>query len=285
MYMKALDVLQTLVEKKADVSCEACEIIYEENSCPDGCFDAWKILADDVAAELAAACDVSARDGMAVIAEAEGWPALRDGESVTEWMGRCWLPRPRYEDGSLVEIGGYADDLESKIEGIEVTVGILGKPWYTLFDDTGQIEGNGPFKRPSVEVLGADGLPINVGDTVWLDREYAWRAGNDFYAFGGRCGLYGVGANDALVVKQYRDASNVEFEVSFAWCPASWLTHDQPDTLAAIAGDITMAPAEYCAVHGLDLGDDPDREKATVAMISDLLRRQRELDTRMGGAE
>lgn len=44
-----------------------------------------------------------------------------------------------------------------------------------------------------------------------------------------------------------------------------------------------MPPAEYCAVRGIDLGDDPDREAATTAMVRDLLRRQRELDARKGG--
>lgn len=44
-----------------------------------------------------------------------------------------------------------------------------------------------------------------------------------------------------------------------------------------------MEPWFYCASYAIDLGDDPDRETATKAMIADLLRRQREYDKRTGG--
>ena len=43
-----------------------------------------------------------------------------------------------------------------------------------------------------------------------------------------------------------------------------------------------MPPAEYCAVRGIDLGDDPDRATATEAMVLDLLRRQRAVLARGG---
>ena len=167
-------------------------------------------LADMVDAEVAAAREESAREGMAIIAAAEGWPALRDGESVTEWMGRCWLPRPRYDDGEPVEVGGRADGLESDIECIDVSVGSANEPWYTLFSDVDQIEGSGPFRRRA---------------------------------------------------------------------------HVSSDTREAIDDDASMTPAAYCAAQGIDLGDDPDRETATAAMVRDLLRRQRELDARKGGAD
>lgn len=165
-------------------------------------------LADMMDAEVAEAREASARDGMAVIAAAEGWPALRDGESVTEWMGRCWLPWPRYDDGEPVEVGGRADGLESDIQCIGVSVGSANEPWYTLFDDADQIEGSGPFTRRA---------------------------------------------------------------------------HIPSDTREAIDDDASMTPAAYCAARGIDLGDDPDRETATAAMVADLLRRQRELDARKGG--
>lgn len=207
MYVNASEILQAIVENKVDMPCKACEIIYGEPSCPDSCFDAWKILADGVAADLAVAREASARDGMAIIAAAEGWPAMRDGESVVEWVRRCWLPRPRYDDGEPVEVGGRADGLESDIQCIDVSVGSANEPWYTLFDDADQIEGRGPFKRR-------------------------------------------------------------------ARIPS--------DTQEAIDDDASMTPAAYCAARGIDLGDDPDREKATYAMIDDLLRRQRDLDAKGG---
>ena len=63
------------------------------------------------------------------------------------------------------------------------------------------------------------------------------------------------------------------------WFLASEYTHTPPETQERIDDDATMPPAEYCAVRGIDLGDDPDRATATEAMV----RRQRELDKRTGG--
>ena len=74
-------------------------------------------------------------------------------------------------------------------------------------------------------------------------------------------------------------------EGNITWCDPSMLTHTPPDTQQKIDDDATMPPAEYCAVRGIDLGDDPDRATATEAMVLDLLRRQRRLDKRKGGAE
>lgn len=56
----------------------------------------------------------------------------------------------------------------------------------------------------------------------------------------------------------------------------------EPDTQERIDDDATMPPTTYCPLYGIDLDDDPDREKATTAMISHLLERQRKLDAKVG---
>ena len=163
-------------------------------------------LADMVDAEVAAAREASARDGMAVIAAAEGWPALRDGESVVEWADRAWLPRPRYEGGEPVEVGGRAAGLAGRVKSYQVS------------------ESGG-----------------------WV--------------------LFGC--DDYDIVMGFRDTP---------------VRRPPEDTQADIDAEATLPPAAYCAQRGIDLGDDPDRETATAAMVRDLLRRQRELDSE-GGAE
>lgn len=232
----------------------------------DRCHDdlAWH-LSDAIYEEVDSARRIYMRNGIKSVADDEGWPVMRDGESFVEWMGRCWLPLPRYEDGSIVEAEGYVDGLDSKIDSINVSIGSAGDPWYTIFDETDQIEGRGPFKRRSVE-LGADNLAVNVGDTVWS-------------TVNGCCGIVkGLSANgDSTAYVEWEDG---RYSPSVL---CNTLTHTPPDTQQTIDDAATMAPAEYCALHGLNLGDDPDREKATVAMIADLLRRQRELDKRIGG--
>lgn len=161
-------------------------------------------LADAIDAELTAAREASAREGMELVAAAEGWPTLRDGESVIEWVRRCWLPRPRYDDGEPVEVGGRASGLAGRIRDYLVS----GRGDWTLFglDDYDV-------------VLGSMGTPVR---------------------------------------------------------------RQTEDTQADIDADATLPPAAYCAQHGIDLGDDPDREKATSAMVADLLRRQRDLDAKGG---
>ena len=162
-------------------------------------------LADMVDAEVAAAREASAREGMVVIAAAEGWPALRDGESVVEWADRAWLPRPRYEGGEPVEGGGRAAGMAGRVGGYQVS------------DSGGWV------------LCSCDDYDIAMGS---------------------------------------RDT------------PVRRLPED---TQADIDAEASLPPAAYCAQRGIDLGDDPDREKATSAMVADLLRRQRELDARMGG--
>lgn len=133
-------------------------------------------------------------------------------------------------------------------------------------------EGNITWCDPSMltherPVLGADGKPIVVGETVYPTY--------GFYA----------GTSGKVVSVEHQDNVRVELCCSTERFDGCYLTHTPPETQERIDDDATMPPAEYCAAYGIDLGDDPDRETATRAMIADLLRRQREYDKRTGGAE
>lgn len=159
-------------------------------------------------------------------------------------------------------------------------------------------EGNITWCDPSMltherPVLGADGLPIKVGETVWLTDEGNAHIGSVNFKAGPRShGLCGVEVGEPLTVLGIKpkvrrnDHRFVAFDhPASPWCDALWLTHTPPETQERIDDDATMPPAEYCAVRGIDLGDDPDRETAITTMVRDLLRRQREYDKRTGGAE
>ena len=223
--------------------------------------EAFSHIADKIDAELAQARELSLLQGAAIWAKANGWPDFRDGEDFGAWLDRCAVPRPRFEDGEPVDVSEYED--------------ILG---YSVLDDGGfalitaggsiEYEAGERVERPAPEAMGADGLPVKVGDKVWST----------------------VSGNEGIVI-----ALNVNGESTahVEWGDGRWspdvrcdrLTHTPPDTQERIDDDATMPPAEYCAARGIDLGDDPDRETATAAMVRDLLRRQRELDARKGGAE
>lgn len=130
------------------------------------------------------------------------------------------------------------------------------------------IEKGERVKRTVTEVLGADGLPIKIGDTV-----------------------YSKSGTKYVVSEVYRRESKglVEFvgEPKRGWV-AAYLTHTPPDTQEQIDADALMDAGKYVAGHpeAAGLREPPGSLSAKQAMMADLLRRQRELDAReMGGAK
>ena len=62
----------------------------------------FELLANKIDAELAQARELSLLRGAELWAKANGWPDFRDGEDFGAWLDRCFLPRPRFEDGETV---------------------------------------------------------------------------------------------------------------------------------------------------------------------------------------
>ena len=278
-----------------DYSCDMCYLFRE--------------LADKIDAELADARELSLLRGAEIWAKANGWPDCREGEDFGAWLARCFIPRPRFEDGEPVQFGELVSSNlfgAVKVSAIEFTedgthvkdepdgdwstslevttsrlkrpvpevLGADGKPIkvgetvYRLsegerlevllphgstpetreyVDCCGELElpSNLTHERP---VLGADGLPIKVGDTVWLADEYSQYADSSGSANGNEYSLFGVDSQEALLVEDDRLVVNgknyVLLSTCNAWCHASWLTHTQPDTRAAIVSLIGAPSAE-----------------------------------------
>lgn len=127
-------------------------------------------------------------------------------------------------------------------------------------------------KRRAPEVLGADGLPLDEDDTVYgMGREQHRYTVQVPYSINEVIG-------QRFCVQCYdHDEGNI------TWCDPSMLTHTPPETQERIDDDATLSPREYYNAHiGHDVGLKDDEEVA-VAMVHDLLRRQRELDKRTGG--
>lgn len=214
-------------------------------------------LADKIDAELAQARNESLLQGAQVWAKANGWPDFREGEDFGTWLDRCALPRPRFEDGEVVGVREYED-----IQG------------YCVYDD-GEFFVATPnrsidyaagerVERPAPEVLGADGKPIVEGETVW-------------WIFSGIEGTVSSVNNDSTAYVKWDDG---RLSPCIDCCN---LTHTPPETQERIDDDATMPPREYYNARiGHDVGLKDDEEVA-VAMVRDLLRRQRELDKRTGG--
>ena len=168
--MTASELLRYCYSRKAPSSCFMCHKVFNIEECEEHfCHDAFEALADKIDAELAEARELSLRQGAELWAKASGWPDFREGEDFGAWLDRCAIPRPRFEDGEPVHIGDkayhpYTGETRT-IDCINTfddsyCLGFVGERSVSLCDGE-------RVKRPAPEVLGADGKPIKVGETVY----------------------------------------------------------------------------------------------------------------------
>lgn len=280
-----------LLRKADSHPCSMCHLVMAgDESCATTDCASWAYrLADKIDAELAEARKEAVNESKKpmwwfrnAIKCGYDWPEPRDGEKFRDYLHRCFLPRPRFEDGEVVGVREYED-----IQG------------YCVYDD-GEFFVTTPnrsidyaagerVERPAPEALGADGKPIVEGETVWLDEAHSRCAGSCGFEDGNKYSLCGIERQEMLTVEdahiEVDGREYVRVCTCGAWCHASWLTHTPPDTQERVDDDATLSPREYYNAHiGHDVGLKDDEEVAA-AMVRDLLRRQRELDKRTGGAE
>lgn len=193
--------------------------------------------------------------------------------AISEELDKRLMPQgmewPRFEDGERVRLGDeflwagitYKCDSVKLGDGFALHCDNVPSSWYG-YSSTDRV------KRPEPEVLGADGLPIKVGETVRSKDGVPFLVDRiDYWIFG----------------KKKR-----AWDVDGFWLWPEELTHTLPDTQERIDDDATRDPSAYCnEVLGWDAGKIVHRSDYAAqneAMIADLLRRQRELDARtMGG--
>lgn len=202
--------------------------------------------------------------------EGEGDAWIVVGEEGEAFACDCAVERPAVfaADGLPIREG---ETVYSINDGKRATVkSLFGNIGLQMESDDGDCFETAPLnlthERP---VLGADGLPIKVGETVWYDgAEYV--VDRVYTASDGDCSV-------DLEFGDLRSATNV-------W--PQLIDHTPPDTQERIDDDATMPPRTYYAKHiGHDVGLRDDAE-CTEAMVRHLLNRQRGLDKRMmGGAE
>ena len=172
-----------------------------EESCLDCVIDKMKAIADRIDAER----------------------ALPDG---VEW--------PRFEDGGIVRIG---DELEFEGKNMLVGDAIFYADGWALWCSREGIDGrlSGSYgervKRPAPKVLDADGVPIEVGDTVYLRGNGREGKVVGFYEDEG----------ETLVSVSYelgsdRTTVNTDFKA---------LTHERPDSWEKLEEDARKTACNY----------------------------------------
>lgn len=259
--------------------------------------EAFSIIADKIDAELAEARKDAIRESNKpmwwfrnAIKCGYDWPEPRDGEKFRDYLHRCFLPRPRFEDGEPVqisdmeEIGALATyrvymDGSWEFEPDKYEDETSPKLWDVQFGAKSE-----RVKRPAPEALGADGMPIVEGETVWLDEAHSRCAGSCGFEDGNKYSLCGIERQEMLTVEdahiEVDGREYVRVCTCGAWCHASWLTHTPPDTQERIDDDATLPPREYYVRH---IGHDVAEKGAVevhAAVTAHLLKRQRAIDAK-----
>ena len=170
---------------------------------------------------------------------------------------------PRFEDGELVKIG---DEVEFEGETMRVfSVAFTFNGW-VLWCARESFDGRlcGSYgervKRPTPKVLGADGVEIRVGDTVYGDDE----------------------TSPLTVVRLFKDATGATLVDcvggacsigTYYTVAPSRLTHERPDSWERIEEDAKLAPRAYLEARGMN----PEKTERVASMMADLVRRAKAL--------
>lgn len=227
--------------------------------------EGWKAKADELDA-LCRVLNAESADEAATAARAlaEDHYELKELREACRIMpeGVSW---PRYEDGEPVRMGEPFvawDGQESKVRFVTLYAPGQDAAWsinagncHNLFggrDEEHQMHGL-RLKRPAPKAVGADGVEVKPGETVWLAREHLDKADMSPSDSGFECGLLGVGALDPLSVKlvgKKLDKDGLAFFTEHsAWCPASWLTHERPDSWERLREDAVNDYTYYWGCH------------------------------------
>lgn len=230
--------------------CGLCMMLTDGDCINHGCLDIFTTLANKIDAEIVKAYSEKLNTCAMRWAKANGWPDFREGEDFGAWLDRCALPRPRFEDGEPVQFGeevelhyksGGCD--KGRFQEIKYNKGSVWILSFTGVDHASEYRYDSErdtIKRPAPEVLGADGKPIMVGDTVYGVNN------------GHRYTVMGLPApSNETVYNSNDDRLHLIHDESGldAIFPASTLTHTPPDTLERLRDDIAEWRAD-CAIPG-----------------------------------
>lgn len=169
---------------------------------------------------------------------------------------------PRFEDGEPVKVG---DEVEFKGETMRVYLATLDADGWALWCSREGIDGrlSGSYgervKRPAPKVLGADGVPIEVGDTVYfVDGDARPLTVERIDANGGAPTVNLVYARE---------------RICWYFANPEKLTHEPPDSWERIEEDAKLAPRDYLEKRGMN----PEKTERIASMMADLVRRAKAL--------
>lgn len=157
-----------------------------------------------------------------------------------------------------------------------------------------------PVKDVKPAAISANGAHLKEGITVWVTMEHAKDCGKGYEALGGKAGLHGCRYGEPRRINFFKSDGNVRIDLDKpdgAWCPASWLTTEEPDTQERIDRDGMVDYAEYwrceddicfgcpAKVDGKSPRTRYRVNSCAVAQGLDIARRQAALDAALKEAE
>lgn len=294
--MTASELLRYCRDREASCSCFMCNKVLNIMECGEHvCSDAYEALADKIDAELAEAKEKAAHATDKPLSEVMAFYTglyAKDAEPIGDWLDRWFIPRPRFEDGEPVQFG---EVIELHFSGGGVEKGNLqevaaNKGPVMILSFVGVSHAReyrydsecDVLKRPAPEVLGADGLPIVEGETVYVIESGIERT------------VSSVGTQPCDGMDGWDGSPWAMFD-NGSWMHSRDLTHTPPDTQERIDGDKGKNSSEYWGCRGffcvgcpaeIDGKRPSDRYgviNCSIAQGMDMARRQAELDARKGG--
>lgn len=193
-------------------------------------------------------------------------------------------------DGKPIKVGDTVYEVETGLKSTVTSTTMLDSDGNTVCckdNGTGELHYRPEELTHKEPVLCADGKPIKEGETVWHEDGTELRV-------------------DAIMNEGQDNGAGFErlVRVTYVSGPTDWdtvrslsLSHTPPDTQENINADSMKDQYDYWDCEGYGCGACPAKtdgktprkffgvDSCCKAMTLDLLRRQRELDARMGGKE
>lgn len=138
-------------------------------------------------------------------------------QALADEIEKYYIPRPRFEDGEPIQFDDRLD--YGCVRGItfnsDKNPNYRGK--FGIIFDSGTLLYNvgEPVKRPQFKVLDADGVEINVGDTVWY-----------------------VATGNKHIVEELLDDGGIYIDKSSLTWDGKLFTHKEPDSLLKLLDDM-----------------------------------------------
>ena len=240
----------------------------------------FRRIADEVDAELESAMDSMRYKSLIPLDQVVGEIANGSDEydELKAAIDRYYLPRPLFDDGEPAQFGDmFVRDFgrDAKIDSLSYT---KGNSDYVNVNGYERHDFAHRLKRPNPQVLDADGVPIEVGDKVWM---LPGKHCETFPLYGYKPGVeYTVSENESASHKENGRICITGGDCTCGYPMPEQVTHREPDTQERIDEDATMPPREYYAKHIGHYVGLKDDEEVWTAVTAHLLRRQRELDGR-----